>query len=118
MTREGGAGLSDSALVNQAKSYGALLTDLRRIAKADILIRDVWEPLIQLGTATVSGSSEAMVVTPWHPLRLFELAAKAHQTAQVIERIVASSSLMLRISKITSRTVSGLCGIPITQISV
>ena len=87
-----GAGLGSQALVSQAESYGRLLGHLRATARADILVRDVWEPLLQVGTATVTGDSDAMIVTPWHPLKLAELAAKAEQAGRVIERIVASPS--------------------------
>lgn len=92
MRARGGEGLASAALMNQAKSYGALLEQLRRTARADVLVRDIWEPLLQLGTATVTGDAAAMIVTPWHPLRLAELAAKALQVAQIIERIVTSPS--------------------------
>ena len=91
MTCDGGEGLSSPALVDQVKCFGLLLTKLRENAWSDILVREVWEPLLQIGTATVSGDSTAMIVAPWHPLRLFELAVKAHQAAQVIDRIATSS---------------------------
>ena len=92
LTADAGEGLASGALISQAKSYGRLLDQLRRTARSDILVRDVWEPLLQIGTATVTGDSDALIVTPWHPLRLAELAAKAHQAAQMIERIVTSPS--------------------------
>ena len=85
--------MSSPALINQAKSYGKLLTKLRKVATAPILVRELWEPLLQLGTAIVIGDSVSIIVTPWHPLRLLELAIKAHQAAQVIGRVVTSSSI-------------------------
>ena len=90
MTAHGGAGLAGKALINQAESYGALLHELRQSARTDILVREVWEPILQIGTATVSGDADAMIVTPWHPLRLAELAAKAEQAAGIIQRVVTS----------------------------
>ena len=92
ITDEAGEGLASSALVDQAKSYGNLLNQLRRTARADILVRDLWEPLLQIGTATVSGDADAMIIAPWHPLRLAELGAKAKQAAHTIEQIVSSPS--------------------------
>ena len=92
MTDDAGKGLSCRSLICQATSYGQLLDQLRRTARADILVRDVWEPLLQIGTATVFGDNDAMIVTPWHPLRLAELAAKAQQAARTIEKIVTSPS--------------------------
>ena len=90
MTAHGGAGLAASALIDQAESYGTLLHKLRQSARADILVRDIWEPILRIGTATVSGDADAMIVTPWHPLRLAELAAKAEQAARIIQLIVRS----------------------------
>ena len=92
ITDPAGEGLASGALIDQAKSYGNLLNQLRCTARADILVRDIWEPLLQIGTATVSGDAEAMIVTPWHPLRLAELGAKAKQAAQTIQQIVSSPS--------------------------
>ena len=92
ITDETGEGLASNALIGQAKSYGNLLSQLRRTARADILVRDMWEPLLQIGTATVAGEADAMIVAPWHPLRLAELGAKAKQATHTIEQIVSSPS--------------------------
>ena len=92
MVNEDGDGLSDSSLIDQAKSYGILLTKLRKIARTDSLVREIWEPLLMLGTATVRGGSSAIIVTPWHPLRLLELSVKASQIAKIMSRIITSSS--------------------------
>ena len=92
LTTCGGAGLGSCALLDQAKSYGVLLEQLRQTARADVLVRDIWEPLLQIGTAAVIGDSDAMIVTPWHPLRLAELAAKAQQAARIVQHIVTSPS--------------------------
>ena len=92
LTAQDGAGVASGALIDQAKSYGALLHQLRRTARADILVRDVWATMLQIGTASVTGDADAMIVTLWHPLRLAELAAKTEQTAQIIQRIVRSPS--------------------------
>ena len=92
MTARDGSGLASGALIDQAKSYGTLLCQLRRTARADILVRDVWATMLQIGTATVKGDADAMIVTLLHPLRLAELAAKTEQAAQIIQRIVVSPS--------------------------
>ena len=87
-----GEGLNSDALINQAKNYGALLKRLRDGARADILVRNLWEPVLQIGTASVTGDRNSMIITPWHPLRLAELAIKAKQAAEIIQRIVTSPS--------------------------
>lgn len=92
MVSKAGLGLADPALVTQAEDYGKLLAWLRRHAVSDVLVQEVWEPLLQIGTATIPEDVPTMIVAPWHPLRLLELAAKAHQGAKVIQRIVESAS--------------------------
>lgn len=92
LSRAEGEGLHSPALVSQCEQYGILLEKLRKMARTDALVRDVWEPLLQIGTATVDGEAPAMIITPWHPLRLLELASKAHQAASVISAIVSSSA--------------------------
>ena len=92
MTDDASEGVASDALIEQAKSYGDLLDQLRRTARAEVLVRDLWEPLLQIGTATVRGEADAMIVTPWHPLRLAEIGAKTEQAARMIERIVTSPS--------------------------
>ena len=77
MTSHGGEGLNADALIDQARRYGALLKCLRYRARADILVRNLWEPLLQIGTACVIGNRSAMIIAPWHPMRLAELAIKA-----------------------------------------
>ena len=89
---DAGEGLASDALIEQAKSYGDLLGQLRRVGRAEVLVRDLWEPLLQIGTATVRGDADAMIVAPWHPLRLAEIGAKTEQAARMIERIVTSPS--------------------------
>ena len=92
MATFGGAGLGSEALLDQANSYGQLLTVLRKHARAQELMSDLWEPLLQIGTAVVEGDSPAMIVTPWHPLKLLEMTAKAHQARDVIATISAPST--------------------------
>ena len=91
ITTTGGGGLASPCLVNQAKNFGRLLAWLRRHAVSDVLVRRVWEPLLSIGTATVEGDDPVVIVAPWHPLRLLELAAKAHQASGVIQQLVESS---------------------------
>ncbi len=89
----GGSGLADPSLVEQSERYGALLVWLREHARSAVLVQQVWEPLLEIGTATVRGVTPAMIVTPWHPLRLLELTVKAHQAARAMQRILSSPSI-------------------------
>lgn len=91
ITRTGGDGLASQCLVDQAKDFGKLLEWLREHAVSDVLVREVWEPLLSIGTATVEGDDPVVIVAPWHPLRLLELAAKAHQASAVVRQLIESS---------------------------
>jgi S-DNA-T family DNA segregation ATPase FtsK/SpoIIIE len=85
-----GSGLADDALVRQAELYGDLLRSLSTRARAEVSVRELWGPLLGIGTAVVEGSREALIVTPWHPLRLAEIGAKARQLAEGMRRVVRS----------------------------
>ena len=92
MIHDEGEGLASPTLVAQFRSYGELLTKLREVARTDTLVCESWAPLLQIGTAMVAGDSPTVIATPWNPLRLFELAAKARQAAGVIRHIMEGSS--------------------------
>ena len=93
MIRADGTGLVNPSVIAQARHYGSLLAKLRSHARTDMLVRTSWTPLLQIGTATVEGDSPALLVAPWHPLRLLELAAKAVQATKVIRRVMNGSAV-------------------------
>ena len=84
-----GEGLVAESLFEQAKKYGALLDILRRTARKDACRKDLWEPILLVGTALSEDRPEVAIVTPWHPFRLAEAAAKARRAAAAIGRIIA-----------------------------
>lgn len=90
MRNEEGRGLADPALLRQAERYGELLRALASRARAGVCVRDLWAPLLSIGSAFVDAARPVIVVTPWHPLRLAEMAAKAMQLADGIRRVVNS----------------------------
>ncbi|MBY0332886.1 MAG: hypothetical protein K2X49_19685 [Acetobacteraceae bacterium] len=85
-----GGGLADDALLLQAARYGELLRALASRARAGVCVRDLWAPLLAIGAASLDGFRPGVIVTPWHPLRLAEIAVKARQLAEGIRRIVGS----------------------------
>lgn len=87
-----GLGLASPAVMQQANDYGALLRLLREHAQSDESVLNLWEPLLRIGVANVSGERQSMIVTPWHPLRLAEIGAKAKQCAEIIDRIVREAA--------------------------
>lgn len=90
--RKGGTGLASDALFEQAQRYGTLLQVLREKAPQEVSVLRLWAPLLQIGTALVSGERDAVIVAPWQPLRLAEVGAKAAQAADVIARVIRGAS--------------------------
>ncbi|PVE22839.1 hypothetical protein DC522_19050 [Microvirga sp. KLBC 81] len=88
LTTPSGDGIANDALIEQAIRYGELLGLLRVHARSQMGVHDLWEPLLHVGTAEVSAERRGLIVTPWHPLRLAEIAAKAGQSAEIIRHIV------------------------------
>jgi S-DNA-T family DNA segregation ATPase FtsK/SpoIIIE len=84
-----GAGLADDVLFEQAKQYGALLDLLRKSARQDQCRKALWEPALLVGTALSEDKPEVALVTPWHPFRLAEAAAKARRVGAAVRRILA-----------------------------
>ena len=85
-----GRGLADDLLLRQAELYGELLRTLAREARAEICVRDLWQPLLGIGCALVETNRPSLLLTPCHPLRLGEIAAKARQLAQAMRRVLRS----------------------------
>ncbi|SEG64585.1 DNA segregation ATPase FtsK/SpoIIIE, S-DNA-T family [Methylobacterium sp. 190mf] len=74
-------GYASPTMIAQADAYGDLLRALNTHAGGDINRRDLWEPLLGIGTVTVVGGAPSAVVAPWHPLRLAGTAAKMRSVA-------------------------------------
>lgn len=70
------SGYASATLIEQADAYGALLGALQTHAGGDLNRRDLWEPLLSIGTVSVVGGAPTAIVAPWHPLRLAAGAAK------------------------------------------
>ncbi|WP_279357269.1 FtsK/SpoIIIE domain-containing protein [Methylobacterium indicum] len=85
-----GQGVANDALVAQAEAYGRLLVELQRLAIEERSIGELWDPLLRIGTSPVDGERKALIVAPWHPLRLAEIGAKAKQAAETIAKVVSS----------------------------
>jgi S-DNA-T family DNA segregation ATPase FtsK/SpoIIIE len=85
-----GDGLADEVLLEQAKSFGNLLRALSAHARAEVCVRDLWKPLLRIGTALVEAQRPTVLVTPLHPLRLGEIGAKARHLAAAMRRVATS----------------------------
>ncbi len=83
------SGYASATLVAQAEAYGALLVTLGNHAMGDLNRRDLWEPLLSLGTVTVVGGAPSAIVAPWHPLRLAAGASKMRSVAGLAEYLLS-----------------------------
>ena len=82
-------GYASPAIIAQAEAYGDLLRTLNAHAAGDINRRDLWEPLLGIGTVTVVGGAPSAIVAPWHPLRLAGSAVKMRSVAGLAEYLLS-----------------------------
>ena len=83
------SGYASEALIAQADAYGALLKSLQDHAPGDLNRRDLWEPLLGVGTVSVVGGAPSAIIAPWHPLRLAASAAKMRSVAGLAEYLLS-----------------------------
>jgi S-DNA-T family DNA segregation ATPase FtsK/SpoIIIE len=101
-----GPGLSSPSLLKQADLYGELLDVLANKARAPRCRTELWKPILRIGTIRVAADAASVIVSPWHPLRLAEMAAKARQCGNAILTIVADR-VRSGMSDFVERRVSG-----------
>lgn len=87
-TAKDGVGIASEAFISQANAYGALLECLREHANNDLAREKLWQEILRLGVANIGAGAPAAIVTPWHPLRMAEIAIKARQAAQLIRDVL------------------------------
>jgi S-DNA-T family DNA segregation ATPase FtsK/SpoIIIE len=85
-----GSGVASQTLLDQAEAFGRLLRSLATHARAEVCVRDLWKPLLRIGTSTVKTVRPTVLVTLLHPLRLGEIGAKARHLAEAIRRVATS----------------------------
>lgn len=86
-----GTGVGADELLLQAEVYGDLLRSVMTIAPQELCIRDLLAPLARIGLILIDGDTPSAILTPWHPLRLAEIGAKARQLASAITDVVTSN---------------------------
>jgi S-DNA-T family DNA segregation ATPase FtsK/SpoIIIE len=86
-------GLSSSACLDLEAAYAGLLEALHRHAPGDGNRKQIWEPIINLGVASVEGGPPAAIVTPWHPLTLLGIVAKARQVCGLIRHLLTARTV-------------------------
>lgn len=83
------SGYASGKLITQADAYGALFGALLVNAVGDLNRRDLWEPLLAIGTVRVIGGGPSAIVAPWHPLRLAASASKMRSVAGLADYLLS-----------------------------
>jgi S-DNA-T family DNA segregation ATPase FtsK/SpoIIIE len=81
-------GASNPVCLKQASQYADLLDAVRKLAPGDRNKELLLRPLLELGQAPVGDGAAAVIIAPWHPLRLAAAWRKAHLVRQVVRNII------------------------------
>lgn len=87
-------GLACDALFKQAEDYGALLLAVCRDAKGDRNRARLLKRLLEIGTIGVDGGRVTAIVTPWQPLRLAAMGAKALQVSSLLRHLLTADEVL------------------------
>ena len=87
-------GLACDALLKQAEDYGTLLNAVCTEAKGDRNRARLLKPLLEIGTVGVEGGRVTAIVTPWQPLRLAAMAAKAVQVSSLLRHLLTADEVL------------------------
>ncbi|MBN9657103.1 MAG: DNA translocase FtsK [Acidobacteria bacterium] len=87
-------GVACAELLTQAEDYGALLSVLCEKAKGDRNRAKLLKPLLEIGTIGVDGGRVTVIVTPWQPLRLAAIAAKALQVSSLLKYLLTADEVL------------------------
>lgn len=88
------SGVACDALFRQAEDYGALLHAVYTQAKGDRNRFRLLKPLMEIGTVGVDGGRVTAIVTPWQPLRLAAMGAKALQVASLLRHLLTADEVL------------------------
>jgi S-DNA-T family DNA segregation ATPase FtsK/SpoIIIE len=87
-------GLACDSLFKQAEDYGMLLNAVCIEAKGDRNRARLLKPLLEIGTVGVDGGRVTAIVTPWQPLRLAAMAAKAVQVSSLLRHLLSADEVL------------------------
>jgi S-DNA-T family DNA segregation ATPase FtsK/SpoIIIE len=87
------SGYGSPILLQQADAYGALLRCLSTQAGGDINRRDLWEPVLGLGTVMITGAAPSAIVPPWHPMRLAATAVKMRSIGGLADYLLSDNDV-------------------------
>lgn len=80
-------GVTSKAVLKLEDDYANIIKELHTSAHGDKNRIKLWRPLIELGTVKVDGTS-AVIIPPWHPLRMLSIVVKAKQSAGLINHLL------------------------------
>ena len=87
-------GLSYSCYTEQAQTYGVLLDEICAKAKGDKSRDLLLRPIVQIGSVCVLGGRRpAVIVAPWHPLRLLAVHVKSQRFADLLRHLLTATEI-------------------------
>ena len=86
-------GLGSDLHLQQAMSYGTLLSTLVKHAPGDLNRQELLQPVLAIGCVPVKGGPPSAIVTPWHPLRMMAVVVKARMVAGLIRHVLTSDEV-------------------------
>jgi S-DNA-T family DNA segregation ATPase FtsK/SpoIIIE len=84
-------GLSSLSVLAIEKVYVELLSNLHKYALGDRNRHNLWVNVAKLGTVRVEGPTTAVIIPPWHPIRMLSMGVKAYQVAGLIRYLLDSN---------------------------
>lgn len=84
-------GLESSSVMKIEGTYVDLLKNLHRYAVGDKNRISLWGKVLETGTVRVEGPGPAIIIPPWHPLRLLSIVVKAYQVAGLIRYLLETA---------------------------
>src|SRR5262249_24799865 len=85
-----GSGVAQTRIPEQLQAYAALLDAVVRNAKGDRNRELLLRPLLSIGAVYIEGGAPAVVVAPWHPLRLAAMHYKAIHVASIVRQLLSA----------------------------
>ncbi len=85
-----GQGIANPELLHQCEAYESLLKTVLTHVKGDLNRIDFYQAILRLGCIRVERGKPAVIIAPWHPLRLVALAVKARQLAGLLRYIIST----------------------------
>lgn len=87
-TLRDGDGIASAAFIAQSNAYSDLLECLQGHANNDLAREKLWQEILRVGVANIGAGAPAAIITPWHPLRLAEIAIKARQASRLVKELL------------------------------